>query len=587
MRLLPALLLSIAAASNARAADISGQALDSTTQQPVAGAQITLYVPGILGFPSPLASGQTGADGRYRITVQYSGQLAGVARAPGYAARTQDGTPCPSSAGLCFFRSSKLDVAGDSDAVANFALGAEARLAGRIYDRASTQVPLAPTITLEPAGATENFLREVAQVDENGYYHINGLHPGEYRLQASGWYTPEQKFLDYRWPDRHCDNVQVACSSLAGTLVLAQGSVLNDLDLGLRRGSYLRTRLVSDGDGHVIAHAVTASAAQSGGGEMTTGSGLEPYAMLGPLLPGPVVLELSSDQPYDYPIMTYPDHPCGYDTCDTAGAQPFEVPASAGVYTLEDVHVQPIRSIRGRVTAADGRALAGLRVSAGVVSSLPHMPGFYPAATTLTDANGDYYLEGMAYLTVVVRTQQSGQGWIDRAWPDRECGAANVFCERPDAYERVDFATVPHRSGIDLRLSPGAALAGYVVEEDTNRPLPNHTVTVLPLTNPRSGKFVTTGADGSFRIDGLPSDAYYLFTSAEPIDGYYTAGVAYPANAPCAFNSQGWSDCFPTTVPPLTPDAGATLGGLVVAMPRSDALFESGFESSAMPVANR
>ena len=124
MRLLPALLLSIATASNARAADISGQAVDSTTQQPVAGAQITLYVPGTLGFPSPLASTQTGADGRYRITVQYSGQLAAVARAPGYAARTQDGTRCSSSTDLCFFRSSKLDVAANSDAVANFALGA-------------------------------------------------------------------------------------------------------------------------------------------------------------------------------------------------------------------------------------------------------------------------------------------------------------------------------------------------------------------------------------------------------------------------------------------------------------------------------
>lgn len=90
------------------------------------------------------------------------------------------------------------------------------------------------------------------------------------------------------------------------------------------------------------------------------------------------------------------------------------MPEADEVYTLPDVYTDPLRTIRGRVTSTDGQPLSGIAVSSGVLRQ-PPVSGFYADATALTDANGDYLLDGSSYDPVVVRTQRAGQRWLDQA----------------------------------------------------------------------------------------------------------------------------------------------------------------------------
>lgn len=585
MRLLIPLLLLLLAVTDhsAVAASVSGRVLDHATQQPIASAAVSIYNRGAMGIPSHIATATTAADGRYSVAFQYDGAVAGIARATGYAARTHEGLPCGSRLS-CAERGNFFPLAGGS-ATADFALGRAATISGLVRDEATGE-PIG-TSYLALRNTTTDYLVSLMYSDTAGRFQVDGLHPGSYTLEIP--YAPAGKepfswlrYLRYYWPQLHCDDVQVRCDSVVpGQINVTEGQSV-DLDVPLRRGSYLRTRVVSEGNGlpTVVHYAIADSIAQPHHGVTGTDGYGDGYMLVGPLLPGPLHLVLESAFPASYDSLIYPDRPCASTGCDFSGAPVVQVPTTDAIHTLPDAHVQPLRTIRGRVTSSvDGRPIAGLRVDAGNLRAPQGGTwGFRPTASAWTNANGEYALEGFGEAEVMVRTRQNGLGWLDQAWQNEDCDAVNLFCQRDTQHASLAFDLQQHPAGIDFVLGRGASLRGRVVEETTSRPLANYAVAVVPLAVLRIGKPVLTDADGNFRIDGLTADSYYLFASAEPVYGN-TAGVIHPGG-PCSFAvlNNGLNSCFPTTQQPLTPPAGGVLDGLTIVMPRPNAIFRDRFE---------
>lgn len=569
-------------AGTAAAGTVSGQIVDRTTQQPIGGAEVSIYYSGIAGWPTHIARATTGADGRYNMQLSYHGYVAGIAHTPGYAALTHDGVPCTEYPSCAY---DHFSIWTGDTTTADFALPRAARLTGLVHDGESAQ-PIGGA-RLYLASTTSVHLTHSVHSDAAGRFSLEGLHPGSYTLSIYGAPVGNdsgfpREYLTSHWPQLHCDNVQLRCDSVVPDQITVTEGQAVDINVPLRRGSYLRTRVISDGNGlPTFIHSASArSVAQPLTGVSGTEGDDEGYTWVGPLLPGPVHIVLDSPYPASYADVIYPDRPCPGSDCDFSGADVVEVPATDGIHTLADVHVQPLRTIRGRVTSSvDGQPIAGLRVDAGNLRAFQVGTwGFLATASTRTNANGEYALEGFDEAEVMVRTRQNGLGWLDQAWQNEDCDVANLFCQRNTQHVPLGFGLQPHPAGIDFVLGRGASLRGRVVEETTSRPLANYAVAVVPLAMQQIGKPVLTDADGYFRVDGLTPDSYYLFASAEPVYGD-TAGVMYPGG-PCSFAviGNGQNSCFPTTHQSLTPPAGGVIDGLTIVMPRPDAIFRDRFD---------
>lgn len=571
----------LAVAADAAAYTITGVVRDRVSQQPIAGAQVTFYTPYIMQFPDRVGTATTDADGRYQLTPAFGNRFYGIARADGHAARASDDRRCELYA-ECLLFSSAVEPDPNGEVTADFALARGAVVGGRVADRDSGVRPYRVEGQLQPLAPDSPQLRRTIHVDPDGRFRAADLHDGAYALHftASHDDSGRRNYLAYTWPEQFCDNVQVACNSpTKNPLVLVEGGTVQDLAIDLRRGSLLRVRLRSGGSGEFIHQETQVSSPQRPAFHLSGHTWIDDdYAQVGPLLPGAVTVALFPDAPEAFNAVIYPDRACNRWNCDLTGAPTVTVPEADDVYTLPDVYTDPLRTIRGRVTSTDGQPLAGIAVSSGVLRQ-PPVSGFYADATALTDANGDYLLEGSSYDPVVVRTQQTGQHWLDQAWQGITCDGGNLFCELRGMYGQLSFQSQAHHVDVDFVLAGGGGtLEGLVAEEGTLMPKAGYAVFVVPTTNPRRGKFVMTGTGGRFRVDGLPAGSYYLIALTYPYSGGTVDGIAYPANSPCGFDADGWSTCPQPATGSVTLGAGGTLSDLRILLPRSPTIFTDGFE---------
>ncbi|WP_257387118.1 carboxypeptidase-like regulatory domain-containing protein [Tahibacter caeni] len=560
---------------------IAGQVRDRTSQAPIAGAEVSFYTPGIFQFPDFVGRTTTDAEGRYRIVPNFGSAFYGVAAAAGHAARASDDSRCESHA-ECLSYDSRITPDAAGNVVADFALSPGAVVSGRVFDRDDQSRPYYVSGNLEPVDPADFRLRRSIAVDADGNFRVGELHAGAYRLSFGATQGGDRNlpYLRYYWPDLHCNDVQVLCASLPVTpIVLGEAAQIADLAIGVRRGSQLRARLRSSGNGQYVSQYTRVSLpGQPGRYREATSFFPDNFAVVAPLLPGSVNVALYPDAASSYNAVVYPDRACNGWSCDFGGAATVEIPAEDGIHTLPDVPIAPLRTIRGRVVSADGQPLAGVRVAAGNLRA-PPVSGFDEHGSVLSDANGDYQLEAFYSASVVVRTRQDAMGWLDQAWQYIECTDGNLFCELQSDYPRIRFDTQAHHAGIDFRLSRahGGTLLGRVAETTTLTPQPDYVVFVIPMNTPRRGKFVRSDTEGRFRIDDLPAGAYYLLAHPRAYDTGAITGIFYPSNQPCGFTAEGWTTCLPTTVEPLTVSDGSVLSDLTILIPRPDPIFSDGF----------
>jgi hypothetical protein len=582
------LLTGMFCAGSAAATVVEGRVVDRVTQQPLAGATVTLAVPGFLSTPRIIvATTQSGADGSYSVETDRTGFFL-MARAAGHAARDHVDQPCIEP---LHCNPAAMALTADSPLhTVDFALDPAARISGRLGDALTLSPPAVGAqtrVSMQHIGTPSlNYLRISVPVDASGQFVVDNLPGGSYSLDATGVIADGAEagtnYLRSVWPDRHCDDLQVACDSVRDTpLILAAGEIRDGVDLTLQRGSRVRVRLLSSGNGGTVpqrAIAVTADGSIGMSyGSYSDGSG---YSIVGPLLPGPVKLLLQPKLPLAYPNVVYPDRPCIGDTCDLAGAPTIAVPADS-LITVADAQVAPLRTVAGRVTDANGAPLGGVRVSIGLTRNptADILWGFYPEATTLTASDGSYRLEGYDGTHRIVRTEQAGAGYVDEAWQDTPCDAMNLFCNPLDtALPALDLQAAPHLTSIDFALDAGAdaSIRGRVVDAATSAPLPGYRVSVVPAANPYLARPLVSDVKGHFAIVGLTPGDYFLFATASGAVSH-VPGWLYP-NRPCTVRFVGWpTQCDLTGATPFTVGAGTLIDNITFAV-SSGPIFTDGFD---------
>jgi hypothetical protein len=586
MRSLFAFTLSLAAvAAPVHAAVVQGQVVEAGTNVPIAGATVSLVAPGFFFLPFVVASAQTGADGQYTIeTDAVAVPIAVVATASGFAARTHVGERCPAEPIFCYQAATRVMLSNATPLTAGFTLGRAARIRGVLRDGVTGAAPAPDAyVQIRHVGTPAlDHLGDVTSAAADGSFEFVDLHGGNYEFRASASVAnaDDRRYLAYAWPDLHCDDVQVPCAGLATQpLVVADGALLDDVDVALRTGAYVRVRMISDGNGRWIEHSATASAASDTSHHVDGLTGADGYSATGPLLPGSIKVHVRPYSDLAYPAKIYPNLPCNTNPCDLGGAPTIDIAAGATL-TLDDVHVAPLRTVGGRVTdRATGLPVAHATVAAGTL--LPPTFGLWglvAEATTQTDADGRYVLEGFGSEEVALFTRQADAGWIDRAWQDIECGGANRFCnDEATAFTMPDFFAQPHRTNIDFAIARGATLSGRVVFAGSGAPAANYAVAAAPASHGLVGKPVFTDAQGHFSVGGLTAESYYLFASPQPAFAN-TLGTVWPSR-PCTIE---WItaplDCAPPASHQLTPAAGGSIDNLVIVVPDSDTIFRDRFE---------
>lgn len=572
-----ALIVACSCLSDATAATINGQVVDRNTLAPIAGATVKLFAPGPMAWPVEIAQTQTDATGHYTIATSHPGSsVQSVSRAPGYAARSQNDSTCYQDT-ACMDGSSWVTVAPGGTATFDFRLAPAARITGRLRDAVTGTPPAESSVILSVLGQPA-VNRYTIQAAADGSFVVKSLPAGTYELRsrADSSDPDRPRYLTLAWPDQYCDDVQVLCASMTAPFTVAEGQQIGELEFPLRLGSYLRMRMISDGNGQPVAQTTRVVRAQTLLGTASGTTQSDGYAHIGPLLPGGVKLELQPDFTVAYPAMGWPNLPCSGNPCDLSAAATYTI-STDGVYTPDDVHVMPLRSVRGRVTdLVSAQPVAGVSVAAGRVDGTP-AGTFIAKATAITDGNGNYQLEGFGETSVIVRTLPNGHGYVDRAWQTIECNGQNLFCSEIGVnYELLGFTNDPHHDQIDFALQQAAVLEGRVSRAGTGQPLINLRVIAIPASNPRMTLQAAVDTEGRFRIGSLSPDHYYLF--ATPLTWFGVInGYVYP-QLPCWFNQQPAPHCDLTAATPFHVGYGTVISGIEFVLPQPDAIFESGFE---------
>jgi RNA polymerase sigma factor (sigma-70 family) len=147
--------------------------------------------------------------------------------------------------------------------------------------------------------------------------------------------------------------------------------------------------------------------------------------------------------------------------------------------------------IEGNVVDADGAPIAGAVVQASFQAGREGKGVPHPSPETTTDDEGRFSLEGLDPGPHTLRARQAGAAPVEAA------------------------AAAPAR-GVTLRLSPGAGLAGQVVDP-AGAPIPSFTIAVLRrrgLASDLLRTLAVVDAEGRFSIGDLAPGEYRVVASA-------------------------------------------------------------------------
>ncbi|MFN2498193.1 MAG: carboxypeptidase regulatory-like domain-containing protein [Pyrinomonadaceae bacterium] len=174
--------------------------------------------------------------------------------------------------------------------------------------------------------------------------------------------------------------------------------------------------------------------------------------------------------------------------------------------------------ITGKVTDPDGRPLVEQRVSAIAVEQ-PNR--FYMNQSPFqTDDRGVYRIFGLRAGRYKVAAGQTGDGGPA---PDRTGYQTVYYPNFPSADQAkiIELAEGEQATNIDMtmtRVQPGVAVAGIIVNGETNKPVTNGRVALQKMNDDR-GSFLQAGTmlnqKGEFRLENVPPGKYSVHLMAQ------------------------------------------------------------------------
>ena len=335
--------------------------------------------------------------------------------------------------------------------------------------------------------------------DIDGTYRLDGLAPGSYKLNFASWGS--NQYVDQWWNNKSSMN-------LSDTIVVSAGSVLSSIDATLQTGGS-------------ISGVVTASAFPNGGlggmsvsARSTIGQTVA-YALtdssggytISGLLPGAYQISVYTEtgNVYNTSLNNYvPKWFGGQGTQATATS--INVAANVAV-TGKNVSLAAGGQIRGQATASDPALAIGYAiVRAWTIEAEPRL-----AASTMTDAQGNYLLRGLvgSNYNIQISPAAYSSTYAEEWWKDSasQSGATSVSVTSGSTTLGTNFVA-----------DVGGAIEGRV----TNAAGENVSDIYVSVWRLESGEYtqlnteVFSDGTGHFSVAGLPAGTYTLGFTDHP-----------------------------------------------------------------------
>jgi len=357
-------------------------------------------------------------------------------------------------------------------------------------------VPTAAFVSLvTPDGDPVRFV----SAGEDGTYSFGGIPAGSYKLFVQGWGS--NRYVDQWWGNKES-------RELSTTIVVKEGSAMPSTDVTLRAGGSISGVVTATAfpNGGLDGMAVSA---QSAAGDtvayaMTDSSG--GYTISG-LLPGAYKILISSDR--DYYSSSLNNYVAkwfgGQGTESTATAISV---AANGAVTGKNVTLAVGGQIRGQAGAASDPALAiGYAiVRAWTIESEPRL-----VASTITDAQGNYVLRGLAgsNYNIQISPAAFSSAYAEEWWKNSASPATGT---------PVSVTAGSTTLGTNFQTDVGGAITGRV----TNAVGENVSDVVVTAWQLERGEYtslnVAAYSDGAGRYSlvGLPAGTYTLGFTDHP-----------------------------------------------------------------------
>lgn len=461
---------------------VYGTAIDSSTGLPVVGASVRARAenPRQRGDDAGPRSEEviTDENGAFELNLN-PGEYDGVTCvAKGYTRQREAFTGGGAGAGI------RID----------FHMVPGAAVAGTVSDKESA-VPVEGAV-IELLSASENFIERAARrggmgglrgrTDEKGYYVVDGVPAGTYRVVVS---TRDTGYL-FSPED-------------AISLEAEAGQTYENIDFALRRGAAVAGRVTRQ-DGTPVAraeiYAMPAQMIQRALRQIGFGG----FEGIGPL-------ETRSDDDGEYELRGL-EHEAEYrviaraDGFAVAASDPFEVTRAALPHRV-DLVLTVGSKVSGSARRPDGTPVADVRVLL-LPESANAWSMFLGPRTATTGADGRFALEHVA----------AGPYWLR---PEGDFARRNAMVRDDAVAVQVDGLT--DVTNVELIVEPGVprtaeegqgVIRGTVVAQTGER-VAEVRVEAKQTGNPRRTYGTTTEADGSFELTGLVGPLYDLEVNSD------------------------------------------------------------------------
>jgi len=283
-----------------------------------------------------------------------------------------------------------------------------------------------------------------AQTDADGYYTINALLDGDYRVSVQGDAVPYGYAQQY-YPD-------IFAHHLAEPVTISGGGTAIDIDFHLVPGGIITGTIVDQDTSLPLANINVNSGLMDGEGGIGTCTDADgSFALYGAIYGDYAVSagggwDHCQDQPSEY-VEKYWD---GVYTWNDATPVTVDNPDPVtGIY----LEMEPGGYISGNVSNTEASPVEGLTVAAVIPGDCPWCHEW--VTSTETDASGDYLLGPLPPLDFAVYACASCSGqlyvdeWYDDVW--------NI-----DAATLIPITTGVTETGIDFVIDPGVLVTGTV-----------------------------------------------------------------------------------------------------------------------------
>lgn len=537
---------------------MTGIVSDATTDAPLAGAYVGIYAgPGHALRPGTrVTSAFTNSAGVYSVSLATGKYYAAVTTQSEFVNEVWPDIACTVTCEAIVTSGTPILVSsGATTRGIDFALTPGGRVTGKVTAGDDGSGLAARLRFYDTAGRLVSW---TTSVSGTGVFTAS-LPPGTYYARTEGLWCYDEPcwwpYVDVLYSGIAC----AVCDPVSGTpITVASGNTTSRIDFVLPRGGSVAGTVTDEATAAGLTATIriytargdlykTAFPAAGTGMFSAVGLATGTYYARTKLYGSPYVDEL------------WDNIECVDEECPVSAGTPIVVTMGA-VRGGIDFALTRGASLSGSVTNEIGEGIGLVGVS------LFSQAGGRPVARVYTDSYGAYDFRGLPGGTYFLRTTVYTQfgpnpNYVDEAYGDILCVPCSVTESTP-----IVLADGEARTGVNLVLSPGGALSGFVTDAATEARAVTPGAAISVYT-PSGDLATTVMADywGKFRIAGLPPGTYYVSASAIADDGSYYVDKLYD-DRPCLGCVQATETVPHVVLPCPTPCAPTVTTGTPVSV---------------------